>query len=317
MTETKQNVDIIEKLVQIAHLLIQGGNQTHTHTKENTRKLNEAIEMSRGISPEILDEILHINDSEDDGGDNSNSGLNNETRILRKVMLGRSRCDEILRTQPDYEMLACSARILTGLPSEIGSREEQHEYRLELNKAINLSRNAIDALMPAIIKDMSCFRSCPIQDLASCSMKDNRSINLKRLGHIPAGHVIAGYDRSANEIIRGTVDTDYVITWVYGLAAQRCIIANEVLNQALNDNGYIMRDKSDWTSDTEGMACYLDMMEDEGVRDIENIYVTLKFSPDSPQILSAELSNEWGFQKNIFSRNYEHDDLDFDDCPEP
>ena len=317
MTKTKQNVDIIEKLVQIAHLLIQSGNQTHTHTKENTRKLNEAIEMSRGISPGDLDEILHINDGEDDGGDNWNSGLNDETRVLRKVMLGRSRCDEILRTQPDYEMLACSARILTGLPSEIGSREEQHEYRLELNNAINLSRNAIDALMPAITTNMTCFHSCQIQDLATCAINDNLPVSPESLGHIPPGHVIAGYDGSAHEIIRGTVDTDYVITWVYGLAAQRYIMANEILNQALYDNGYIMRDKSNWTSDTEGMGCYLDVAEYEDQQDAENIYVTLEFVPDSPRILSGEFSNDCGFLKNIFSRNYEHDDLDFDDCPEP
>ena len=317
MTEAKQNVDIIEKLVQIAHLLIQSANQKYTHFKENTRKLNEAIEMSREISPEILDEILHINDGEDDGDNNLNSGLNDESRILRKVMLGRNRGDEILQTQLDYEMLACSARILTGLPAEIGSREEQHEYRLELSKAINLSRKAINALMPAITKNMSYFHSCPVRDLASCSINDNLPVSLESLGYIPVDHVIAGYDKSGHEIIRGTVETDYNITWIYGLAAQRFMMANEVLKQFLYENEYMMRDKSGWTSDTEGMQCYLDVVEYEDQQDAENIYVTLIFAPESPQILSGEFSNERGFLKNIFSRDYEHDDLDFDDCPEP
>ena len=335
MFNSSENADNTEKLMQVAHLLIQDANRaynqedtrentkenTKENTRENTHKLNRAIEISRGISLGYLDRLLqnHVGDW--------NFGMNDENLILHKIMLDRAQTNEIGKTQPNYEMLAYSALILTGLPSASGSRENQQERKRQLSKATNLSRKAINGLMPAITRDLSYFYSCPTQDLATCAINDNLPVIPESLGHIPPGHVIAGYNGTGHEIIRGTVDAEYIITWVYGLAAQRHMMANEFLNQLLLDNKYTLRDKTNWTSDDrrldgkgnriknpDGMSCTFDVVKHEDQLETETILVILNFAPNSPQILSGTFNN-----RNIFAHDYKDDDPDDcpDDCPGP
>ena len=317
-----QKTVIIEKLMQVAQLLTQS--RTHPYTSEeiteNRERLNKAIEISRDMSSEYFQAMF---DFYVDNPRDSNVGLNDEARILRTIMLDRAHDDDqILQTKPDFEMLIYSTMIMGNLPPESEFDESrQQEYMRRLGKAINLSRKAIEAQFPPILDNLLLLSGSE-RDLDNPPFRLLHSVDQipERLFYsagyngvdIPEGHIIAGYNGGNQEIIRGIVGPEQTVTWTYGLAAKRYLIADEILNQILSNNDkYTVHDKTAWTVNADGMSRYLDLSIN-GVSQ-EETYIVVNFAPRTHIILSGEFNDQ-----NIFSADYGYDkpNVDVDGLPQ-
>ena len=325
MAEGQRHI-IIEKVMQVAQLLIQSRINPYTRLDdidqsleeitENRQRLNKAIEISRDMSSEYLAAML---DFKFDHTGGPNVVLNDEARILRTILLDRAHDDDqILQTKPDLEMLIYSTMMMGNLPPESEFDESgQQEYMRRLGKAINLSRKAIKAQFPPILNDLLLLSGAE-RDLDNPRFKliGSRFCFPEHLfysgGDIPKGHIIAGYDGSNHEIIRGTVGSEQTVTWTYGLAAKRYLLANEILNQILSNNDkYTIQNKAPWTSNADGMSCCLDLLVDGDLQ--ENTYMIVNFDPRTHIILSGEFNDQ-----NIFSTDYGYDEpnVDVDGLPQ-
>ena len=308
MTKSQKNM-IIEKLMQVVWFLTQSRTEPYTQNEitENRQRLNQAIEISRDMSSEYFEAMLDFKVGHTGA---PNVVPNDEARILRAIMLDQVHGDQSLQTQPDLEMLVYSTLILANLPEDSDFDESrQQEYMRKLGKAINLSRKALDAQFPRILDNLLLLSGTE-RDLDSPRfglLYSGDQIPEKLLysgGGIPEGHIIAGYDGGNQEIIRGIVGSEQTITWTYGLAAQRYLIADETLNQILSSSDkYTVHDKYAWKSNADQMSRCFDLLIDGVLQ--EKTYMVVDFAPGSQEILSGEFNKQ-----NVFSADYGYDESD-------
>ena len=157
--------------------------------------------------------------------------------------------DKIVRTRPDTELLLQSARLLVTSQGFPHDEEDRKEKASRLKHAINLSTQALEALVPdfgrksswpeiaSVDEDLLWFAVSP-KDIDNFGFHSKYSTSLAELDSVPEGHFIVGVTRDGTEIVRGQVASGQAIDWTYGLVAQRRESANDFLKSFLAGEVY-------------------------------------------------------------------------------